>query len=86
MSIDEMIKKASQLSWPPSVDELESKSREPQAELTTFLSKLLIDTSHHSIGSTKSCVVRSIADDIIYKVSNGVVHSGARIYSMTGQK
>ena len=81
-----MIKKASQLSWSPSVDELESKSKEPPAELTTFFSKLLIDASHHSIGSTKSRVVRSIADDIIYKASNGVVRSGARIYSMTGQK
>ena len=70
-SVDEMIKKASQLSWPPSVDELKSKSRKPPAELTAFLSKLLIDDSHHSIGSTKSRVVRSIADDIIYNISNG---------------
>ena len=70
-SVDEMIKKASQLSWPPSVDELESKYREPPAEPTVFLSKLLIDDSHYSIGSTKSCVVRSIANDIIYNVSSG---------------
>ena len=70
-SVDEMIKKASQLSWPQSVDELESKPRERAAELTAFLSKLLIDDSHHSIGSTISRVVRSIADDIIYNVSNG---------------
>ena len=91
-SVDEMIKKASQLSWPPSVDELESKSREPPAELTAFLSKLLIDVSHHSIGSTKSRVVRSIADDIIYNVSNGGFLTakqcapGLGIHSMTGQK
>ena len=70
-SVDEMIKKPSQLSWPPSVDELESKPRERAAELTAFLSKLLIDDSHHSIGSTISRVVRSIADDIIYNLSNG---------------
>ena len=87
-----MIKKAGQLSWPPSVDELESKSREPPAELTAFLSKLLIDDSHHSIGSTKSRVVRSIADDIIYNVSNGGFLTakqcalGLGIHSMTGQK
>ena len=84
--------KASQLSWPPSVDELESKSREPPAELTAFLSKLLIDDSHHSIGSTKSRAVRSIADDIIYNVSNGGFLTakqcalGLGIHSMTGQK
>ena len=70
-SVDEMINKASQLSWPPSVDELESKSREPPAELTAFLSKLLIDDSHHSIENTKSRVVRFIGDNIIYNVSNG---------------
>ena len=32
-SVDEMIKKSSHLSWPPSVDELESKSREPLEDL-----------------------------------------------------
>ena len=53
------------------MDELESKSREPPAELTAFLSKFLIDNSHYSIGSTKSRVVKSIADVIIYNVSNG---------------
>ena len=37
-----MIKKASQLAWPPSVDELETKSREPPAELTAFLSNFLL--------------------------------------------
>ena len=35
-SVDEMIMKSSQLSWPPSVVELESKSREPLAEVTPF--------------------------------------------------
>ena len=70
-SVDEIIKKATQLLWSPSVDELESRSTEPLAELTDFLSKLLIDNSHHSVGSTKSRVVRSIADDIIYNVSSG---------------
>ena len=30
-TVDEMIKKDSQLSWPLPVDELESKSREPPA-------------------------------------------------------
>ena len=90
--VDEMIKKSSQLSWPPSVDELESKSREPPAELTAFLSKLLIDDSHHSIGSTKSRVVRSVADDIIYNVSSGGFLTAKQcalvlgIHSMTGQK
>ena len=53
------------------MDELESKYREPPAEPTVFLSKLLIDDSHHPIGSTKSCVVRSIANDIIYNVTSG---------------
>ena len=82
--------KASQLSWPLSVDELESKSREPPAELTAFLSKLLINDSHHSIGSTKSRAVRSIADDIIYNVSNGGFLTakqcalGLGIHCMTG--
>ena len=91
-SVVEMIKKASQLSWPPSVDELESKSREPLAELTGFLSKLLIDDSHHSIGSTKSCVVRYIANNIIYNVSNGGLLTakqcalGLGIHNMTGQE
>ena len=70
-SVGEIIKKATQLLWSPSVDELESRSTEPLAELTAFLSKLLIDDSHHSVGSTKSRVVRSIADDIIYNVSSG---------------
>ena len=79
-------------SWPPSVDELESKSREEPAEVIVFLSKLLIDDSHHSIGSTKSCVLRSIANDIIYNVSNeGFLTAkhcalGLGIHSMTGQK
>ena len=87
-----MIKKASQLAWPPSVDELETKSREPPAELTAFLSNFLIDDSHHSVGSTKSCVVRFIADDIIYNVSNGSFLTakqctlGLGIQSMTRQK
>ena len=91
-SVDEMIKKASQLSWSPSVNELESKSREPLAELTASLSKLLIDDSHHSIGSTKRRVVRSIADDIIYNLSNGGFLTakqcalGLGLHSMTGQK
>ena len=91
-SVDEMIKKASQLSWSPSVDELESKSREPLAELTASLSKLLIDDSHHSIGSTKRRVVRSIADDIFYNLSNGGFLTakqcvlGLGLHSMTGQK
>ena len=91
-SVDEMIKKVSELAWPPSVDEIENKSREPPAELTAFLSKLLIDDSHHSIGSTKSRVVRSIADDIIYNVSNGGFLTakqctlGLGIQSMTRQK
>ena len=91
-SVDKMIKKASQLSWPPSVDELENKSREPPAELTAFFSKLLIDDSHHSIGSTKSRVVRSVADDIIYNVSSGGFLTAKQcalvlgIHSMTGQK
>ena len=87
-----MIKKASQLSWPPSVNELESKSRKPPAELTAFFSKLLIDDAHHSIGNTKSQVVRSIADGNIYNVSNGGFLTekhcalGLGIHSMTGQK
>ena len=87
-----MIKKASQLAWSPSVDELETKSREPPAELTAFLSNFLIDDSHHSVGSTKSCVVRFIADDIIYNVSNGSFLTvkqctlGLGIQSMTRQK
>ena len=56
------------------------------------MSTLLIDDSHHSIGSTKSYVVRSIAVDIIYNVSNGgflTVKQCAlvlEIHSMTGQK
>ena len=37
-TVEKMIKKASQLSWPPPVDKLENKSREPLAELTAFLS------------------------------------------------
>ena len=91
-SVDEMINKASQLSWPPSVDELESKSREPPAELTAFLSKLLIDDSHHSIENTKNRVVRFIGDNIIYNVSNGGFLTakqcalGIGIRSMIGQK
>ena len=56
------------------------------------MSTLLIDDSHHSIGSAKSYVVRSIAVDIIYNVSNGgflTVKQCAlvlEIHSMTGQK
>ena len=56
------------------------------------MSTLLIDDSHHSIGSAKSYVVRSIAVDIIYNVSNGgflTVKQCAlvlEINSMTGQK
>ena len=74
------------------MDELESKSREPLAELTAFLSKLLIDDSHHSIGSTKSCVVRYIANNIIYNVSNGGMLTakqcalGLGIHNMAGQE
>ena len=91
-SVDEMIKKASPLSWPPSEDGLESKSREPPAELTAFLSKLLTYDSHYFFGSTTSRAVRSIADDIIHNVSNGVFLTakqcalGQEIHSMSQQK
>ena len=53
---------------------------------------MIIDDSHHSIGSTKSRVVRSAADDVIYTVSNiGFLTAkqctlGLGIHSMTGQK
>ena len=76
-SVDEMIKKASQLSWPPSEDGLESKSREPPAKLTAFLSKLLTYDSHYSVGSTTSRAVRSIDDDIIYPMEVFSLQSSA---------
>ena len=91
-SVVNMIEQADPLSWPPSVDELERRSRETQVQLIQFLHKLLIGDSHNSIGSTKSRIAQSIADDIIYNISNGnflgVKHCsmGLAIHSMTGQK
>ena len=92
-SVNKMIEEAEPLSWPPSVDELERKSREPPEHLLNFLNKLLtVPDSHHCIGNTKSRVAQSIADDIIYSISNGSFLTkkhcslGLGIHSMTGQK
>jgi len=91
-SVVDMIDQAEPLSWPPTVDELKRRSAQTPAELLQFLSKLLIGDSHHAIGSTKTRVSQSIAQDIIYSISNGnflgIKHCslGLSIHSLTGQK
>ena len=69
-SVKDKIEKAEKLSWPPTVKELEN--REPTKELQDFLRNLLIGgESHHCIGERKIRVVKSLADDIMYSISNG---------------
>ena len=69
-SVKEKIEKAQKLSWPPTVEEL--AKREPTKELLDFLRHLLVGgDSHHGIGERKLRVVKFLADDIMYQISNG---------------
>ena len=65
----EKVEKVEKLSWPPTVEELEK--RELTMELLDFLRHLLVGgDSHHGIGERKLRVVKSLADNIMYQISN----------------
>ena len=90
-SVKEKIEKAEKLSWPPTIEELEK--REPTKELQDFLGNLLVGgESHHCIREKKIRVVKSLADDIMYDISNEqfltLKHCslGLEIHSETGTK
>ena len=93
-SVKEKIEKAEELSWPPTVEELEKpNNKEPTKELQDFLRNLLVGgESHHCIGERKIRVVKSLADDIIYNIPNGqfltlrLCSLGLGIHSKTGTK
>jgi len=93
-SVIETIEKPKSSSWPPTVDELEDKERTSEVKyLSQFLKYLLVgEDSHHLIADSKHRVIKSIADDIIYNISNGkfltLKHCslGLTMHSMTGQK
>ena len=54
------------LSWPPPVDELGDKQRDPPMSLLKFLCCLLFgNNSRNTISEHKWKIVRSIADDLV---------------------
>ena len=90
-SVKEKIEKAEKLSWSPTVEELEK--REPTKGVLDFLRHLLVGgDSLHGIGERKLRVVKSLADDIMYQISNGQCLTlkhfslGLGIHSATGTK
>ena len=90
-SVKEKIEKDEKLAWPPIAEELEK--REPTKDLQDFLRNLLVGgESHHCIGERTIRVVKSLADNIMYNMSNGqfltLKHCslGLGIHSKTGTK
>ena len=78
--------------WPPTVETLTAKNRQPPDSVTTFLIKLLQGSSHHSPGEEVMHYVSSFAQDLVHAVSRGKFMTakhillGTDLHSLTGQK
>ena len=78
------------LSWPPTVEQLKEERRNPPMILSNFLCDLIIGKpSRYEVNEKK---MRSIADDLVYNISNRSIVTlkhcslALGLHGMTGQK
>jgi hypothetical protein len=86
-----LIQSVPDLPWPPAVDSLQSKARQPPESLRVLLTKLLHSTDH-APGEEVTRYVESFSQDLIHAVSKGKfltrkhVLLGCGLHSITGLK
>eukprot|EP00112_Aurelia_sp_Birch-Aquarium-sp1_P007111 Seg1776.3 transcript_id=Seg1776.3/GoldUCD/mRNA.D3Y31 product="hypothetical protein" protein_id=Seg1776.3/GoldUCD/D3Y31 len=87
-----MIENAPELSWPPTVEDLNSEERLPPETVKEFLLNLLHCNTHHVPGEEVKRYVSSFAQDIVHAVSRGkfmtAKHTliGTALHNLSGQK
>eukprot|EP00795_Rhopilema_esculentum_P009639 gene9639-17401_t len=86
-----MIDNASNVRWPPAVEDLKAEERKPPRSLIKFLI-LLLHSTHHSAEDEVHCHSLSIAQDLVHAVSKRkfttLKHTllGTALHSLIGQR
>ena len=89
--IQKFAKELPELSWPPSINELETQEQQIPKSVTEFFETLLKPQAHTSPEKIK-LLVQSYSNDVIHSVTRGRVITlkhflvGLGIYNLTGQK
>ena len=93
ISVRNSYKEVEKLSWPPTVEELKEENRKPPMVLLKFLCDLIFgERSRCEVSEKKMRIARSIADDLVYNITNRSIvtlkHCSVALglHAMTGQK